>query len=172
MNIRFQYINIFESSKLNTMKRLLLLNLLILLGLMANAQLNIYNPNADAKAEIAAAINKAKQENKHVFIQIGGNWCPWCVKLHNFMNADSTISEILTKNYVVVKVNYSKENKNLDVLEKLEKPQRFGFPVLVILNSNGNRIHTQDSGLLESGDGYDRKKILNFLKNWTPEALK
>ncbi|HOK60345.1 MAG: thioredoxin family protein [Tenuifilum sp.] len=154
------------------MKRLLLLNLLILLGLMANAQVNIYNPNADAKAEIAAAINKAKQENKHVFIQIGGNWCPWCVKLHNFMNADSTISEILTKNYVVVKVNYSKENKNLDVLEKLEKPQRFGFPVLVILNSNGNRIHTQDSGLLESGDGYDRKKVLNFLKNWTPEALK
>jgi len=139
---------------------------------MANAQVNIYNPNADAKAEIAAAINKAKQENKHVFIQIGGNWCPWCVKLHNFMNADSTISEILTKNYVVVKVNYSKENKNLDVLEKLEKPQRFGFPVLVILNSNGNRIHTQDSGLLESGDGYDRKKVLNFLKNWTPEALK
>lgn len=154
------------------MKRLLLLNLLILLGLMAYAQVNIYNPNADAKAEIAAAINKAKQENKHVFIQIGGNWCPWCVKLHNFMNADSTISEILTKNYVVVKVNYSKENKNLDVLEKLEKPQRFGFPVLVILNSNGNRIHTQDSGLLESGDGYDRKKVLNFLKNWTPEALK
>ncbi|MEJ5317147.1 MAG: thioredoxin family protein [Tenuifilum sp.] len=154
------------------MKRLLLLNLLILLGLMAYAQVNIYNPNADAKAEIAAAINKAKQENKHVFIQIGGNWCPWCVKLHNFMNADSTISEILTKNYVVVKVNYSKENKNLDVLKKLEKPQRFGFPVLVILNSNGNRIHTQDSGLLESGDGYDRKKVLNFLKNWTPEALK
>lgn len=154
------------------MKRLLLLNLLILLGLMAYAQVNIYNPNADAKAEIAAAINKAKQENKHVFIQIGGNWCPWCVKLHNFMNADSTISEILTKNYVVVKVNYSKENKNLDVLEELEKPQRFGFPVLVILNSNGNRIHTQDSGLLESGDGYDRKKVLNFLKNWTPEALK
>ncbi|MEY1640056.1 thioredoxin family protein [Tenuifilum osseticum] len=154
------------------MKRLLLLNLLILLGLMAYAQVNIYNPNADAKAEIAAAINKAKQENKHVFIQIGGNWCPWCVKLHNFMNADSTISEILTKNYVVVKVNYSKENKNLDVLEKLEKPQRFGFPVLVILNSNGNRIHTQDSGLLESGDGYDRRKVLNFLKNWTPEALK
>ncbi len=139
---------------------------------MAYAQVNIYNPNADAKAEIAAAISKAKQENKHVFIQIGGNWCPWCVKLHNFMNADSTISEILTKNYVVVKVNYSKENKNLDVLEKLEKPQRFGFPVLVILNSNGNRIHTQDSGLLESGDGYDRKKVLNFLKNWTPEALK
>ncbi len=45
------------------------------------------------------------------------------------------------------------------------------FPVLVILNSNGQRIHTQDSGLLESGDGYDTKKVIGFLKNWTQGAL-
>ncbi|HDP74840.1 MAG TPA: thioredoxin family protein [Bacteroidales bacterium] len=154
------------------MKRLLLLNLLVLFGLTTYSQVNIYNPNADAKTEIAKAISKANQENKHIFIQIGGNWCPWCVKLHNFLNADSTLSEILYNNYVVVKVNYSKENKNLDILEKFDKPQRFGFPVLVILDSNGNRIHTQDSGLLESGEGYDRKKVMSFLKNWTPEALK
>lgn len=152
--------------------RIIILNLLILLSLSAFSQVNIYNPNADAKADIARAINKARQENKHVFIQIGGNWCPWCVKLHNFLNSDSVLTDILSKNYVVVKVNYSKENKNIEVLKQLENPQRFGFPVLVILDSSGRRIHTQDSGLLESGDGYDRKKVLNFLKNWTPEALK
>ena len=168
----FSIYYIFECSKLKAMKSLLLLNLLILLGLSAYTQVNIYNPDADAKADIANAISKAKQENKHIFIQIGGNWCPWCVKLHNFLDADSTLSEILSKNYVVVKVNYSKENKNLDLLEKLDKPQRFGFPVLVILDSNGKRIHTQDSGLLESGEGYDRKKVMNFLNNWTPSALK
>lgn len=152
--------------------RIIILNLLILLSLSAFSQVNIYNPNADAKADIARAINKARQENKHVFIQIGGNWCPWCVKLHNFLNSDSVLTDILSNNYVVVKVNYSKENKNIEVLKQLENPQRFGFPVLVILDSSGRRIHTQDSGLLESGDGYDRKKVLNFLKNWTPEALK
>jgi thioredoxin-related protein len=154
------------------MMRIIILNLLILLSLSAFSQVNIYNPNADAKADIARAINKARQENKHVFIQIGGNWCPWCVKLHNFLNSDSVLTDILSNNYVVVKVNYSKENKNIEVLKQLENPQRFGFPVLVILDSSGRRIHTQDSGLLESGDGYDRKKVLNFLKNWTPEALK
>jgi len=154
------------------MMRIIILNLLILLSLSAFSQVNIYNPNADAKADIARAINKARQENKHVFIQIGGNWCPWCVKLHNFLNSDSVLTDILSNNYVVVKVNYSKENKNIEVLKQLENPQRFGFPVLVILDSSGRRIHTQDSGLLESGDGYDRKKVLNFLKNWTPEAMK
>ncbi|HBI80912.1 MAG TPA: thioredoxin family protein [Bacteroidales bacterium] len=153
------------------MKRVFLIQLLILIGFPVFAQVNIYNPSADAKADISNALIHAKNENKHVFIQIGGNWCPWCFKLNHFLSSDSLINDVLTKNYIVVKVNYSKENKNVDVLEQLEKPQRFGFPVLVILDSDGRRIHTQDTGLLESGDGYDHKKVLNFLKNWTPNAL-
>ncbi|GAB6279950.1 MAG: hypothetical protein STSR0006_19930 [Lentimicrobium sp.] len=52
-----------------------------------------------------------------------------------------------------------------------EYPQRFGFPVFVILNQKGERIHTQDSGLLESGENYDDKKVIQFLKNWSPKAL-
>ena len=36
--------------------------------------IKIYNPEADAKAEIAEAVTKAQKEGKHVFLQIGGNW--------------------------------------------------------------------------------------------------
>ncbi len=123
------------------------------------------------KNELENAIKQAKKENKHVLVQIGGNWCPWCVKLHNYFQTEATVKEVLTNNYIIVKVNYSKENKNPEVLKMLENPQRFGFPVLVVLNSNGQRIHTQDSGLLESGDCYDPKKVIGFLKNWTSAAL-
>ncbi len=38
-------------------------------------EVKLYNPNADAKADIAAAVSKAKKSKKHVFIQAGGNWC-------------------------------------------------------------------------------------------------
>ncbi|MCD6111802.1 MAG: hypothetical protein J7J86_00890 [Bacteroidales bacterium] len=68
-------------------------------------------------------------------------------------------------------VNYSKENKNKEVLEELEFPQRFGFPVLVILNNDGKRIHTQNSAYLEEGKTYNRKKIIDFLNNWSVKAL-
>jgi len=142
---------------------------LFAIGLIAQTQ--IYDPNANAKEDLENAIKQAKKENKHVLVQIGGNWCPWCVKLHNYFQTEATAKEVLTNNYIIVKVNYSKENKNPEVLKMLENPQRFGFPVLVVLNSNGQRIHTQDSGLLESGDGYDPKKVIGFLKNWTPAAL-
>jgi hypothetical protein len=68
-------------------------------------------------------------------------------------------------------VNYSKENKNLPLLKELEFPQRFGFPCLVVINKDGKRIHTQDTSYLESGEGYDPKKVLGFLNSWSVKAL-
>lgn len=144
--------------------------MLSLSGFAQNA-VTIYNPAADAKADILSAVKKAKAENKQVLLQIGGNWCPWCVKLHKLFHTDAKIDSMLKANYVFVLVNYSKENKNLAVLKELDFPQRFGFPALVVINQEGKRIHTQDSGLLESGDGYDPKKIETFLKNWSVAAL-
>ncbi|MDX5442628.1 MAG: thioredoxin family protein, partial [Hymenobacteraceae bacterium] len=123
-------------------------------------KLKIYNPDADAAAEIAAAVKKADAEGKHVLLQIGGNWCSWCIKFHQFTTTDAQLDSALKAGYVVQKVNYSKENHNLPVLEKLAYPQRFGFPVFVVLNSKGERIHTQNSAYLEEGQGYSKKKVL------------
>jgi thioredoxin-related protein len=150
---------------------------MILLGVMflnASGQqsaVNIYNPNADAKSEIKTALIKAQAENKHVLLQVGGNWCPWCVKLHKLLHTDFKLDSALNADYIFVMVNYSKENKNLPLLKELEFPQRFGFPCLLVLNKEGKRLHTQDTSLLESGDGYDPKKVLGFLTSWSVKAL-
>jgi thioredoxin-related protein len=132
---------------------------------------HIYNPTADAKADIAAAEQKAAKEQKHVLLQIGGNWCIWCKRFYKFIEDDAELKAALDDNYVVYHLNYSKENKNLPILKELGYPQRFGFPVLVILDAKGNRLHTQNSGLLESADSYDKKKVQEFLKQWSPAAL-
>ncbi|MFY0253560.1 thioredoxin family protein [Chitinophaga sp. 30R24] len=132
---------------------------------------HIYTPTADAKADIAAAIKQAAQENKHVLLQIGGNWCIWCKRLYKFVEDDAALKSAMDNNYVVYHLNYSKENKNLPTLKELGYPQRFGFPVLVVLDAKGNRLHTQNSGLLESADSYDKKKVQEFLKQWSPAAL-
>lgn len=132
---------------------------------------SIYNPAANAKTDIQAAVKKARAENKHVLIQIGGNWCSWCVRMHKLFHENKQIDSTLKANYVFILVNYSKENKNLAVLKELEFPQRFGFPVLVVLNKEGRRIHTQATDLLEEGKGYNNQKILTFLNKWSVKAL-
>lgn len=77
----------------------------------------------------------------------------------------------MSADYVFVLLNYSKENKNPDVLADLGFPQRFGFPVFVILDEEGSRIHTQNSAYLEEDKSYNEKKVLQFLRHWTPAAL-
>jgi thioredoxin-related protein len=131
----------------------------------------IYTVDANAKTDLNAALDKADKEGKHVLIQVGGNWCKWCIKFHEFIKNDSQIDSLINADYVYILINYSKENRNLEMMKQLEYPQRFGFPVLVVLDAKGNRLHTQDSGFLESGDGYSKDKILTFLKCWNSKAL-
>jgi thioredoxin-related protein len=131
----------------------------------------IYTVDANAKTDLKEALDKADKEGKHVLIQVGGNWCKWCIKFHEFIKNDSQIDSLINADYVFILINYSKENRNLEMMKQLEYPQRFGFPVLVVLDSKGNRLHTQDSGFLESGDSYSRDKILTFLKCWNFKAL-
>jgi thioredoxin-related protein len=131
----------------------------------------IYNPDANVSAVISQGLVKAKAENKNLFLQVGGNWCPWCLKFHKLGSEDQDIKNLMSKSYIWILVNYSKENKNLAEMKKLEFPQRFGFPVFVILDSNGKRIHTQNSSYLEEGEGYSKKKVIDFLTQWSPSAL-
>lgn len=134
-------------------------------------QVHIYNPKADAHADIKQAVARAAREHKHVFVQVGGNWCIWCRRFNNLVTTDAELKKLMDDNYVVVHVNYSPENKNQKVLAQLGYPQRFGYPVFVILDAKGNRIHTQNSGYLEEGPGHSKKKVAEFLKDWTPAAL-
>ena len=131
----------------------------------------LYDPSDDAKVEITKAVKKAEIEGKHVLLQIGGNWCGWCIVFDEKVKSNDTLRIAIEKNYIVYHVNYSRENMNEDVLASLGFPQRFGFPVFVVLDSEGNRLHTQNSVYLEEGNGHSTSKILEFLRHWSPVAV-
>ena len=106
-----------------------------------------------------------------MFVQVGGNWCGWCLLFHKFINDDAEITKFLNDNYVFVLLNYSKENANKEILAGYGNPGRLGYPVFLVLDGKGNLIHTQDSGLLEEGKGYNKAKVLGFMRNWTAAAV-
>lgn len=124
-----------------------------------------YNPAANAVVDISNAIKQAKHSDKHVILMIGGNWCSWCIKFNKFILKDAQLDSAVNANFIFYHLNYSKENKNLDILAKYGYPQRFGFPVFIVLDGNGNRIHTQNSAYLEEGKGYSKEKVLEFFDN-------
>lgn len=160
------------------MKKLFFLLMATSIGFASFAQtqpqsegVKIYNPAANAQADIDAAATKAKKENKHIFVQVGGNWCVWCIRFHNLVEETPELKNYLNTNFETVLVNYSTENKNEAVLKKLKNPGRFGFPVFLILDGNGEVLHIQNSAYLEEGKGHSVKKVTDFLKNWTYKAV-
>lgn len=157
------------------MRKYFFISLVLLLAIHSYSQdlakFNLYKPDENGVQEIASAVKKAKDESKHVLIQIGGNWCIWCARFNDFVTKDGSLDSLVNRNYVVYHLNYSKENKNSDLLEKYDFPQRFGFPVFLILNEKGDLIHTQSSWYLESGKSYDKEKVTAFFNDWSKKAF-
>lgn len=131
----------------------------------------LYNPEADVHTDIKKAVQLAAREHKNVMLQVGGNWCIWCTRFHNTVAANDTLRKQQNDNYVMVYVNYEQKNSKDPIWKELGFPQRFGFPVFVILDDKGNRIHTQNSSYLEEGKGHSPEKIAEFFRQWSPDAL-
>lgn len=133
---------------------------------------DIYDTTASGAALIDAAIEKAKAENKHVILDLGTNWCPWCRKLHHTFQTAPEVKERLARDFVLVYIDMNMRRtpaRNTDIDERYGHPLKEGIPVLVVLDSQGNHLVTQETGVLEEGDVHDPKKVAAFLDLWAPQ---
>lgn len=165
------------------MRRTIIAFVTVFTYLTVNAQTGlkkVYNEDINPVEQIDQAVAKAKSEGKFVVCQVGGNWCPWCLRFADFITNDTTISKVIEDNFVYAHVNYNPRKSGGEVqqqhaaalMKRLDNCGRFGFPVFVVLDEEGKVIHIQDSSFLEEGQGYNQEKVLRFFKNWTPKAIK
>ena len=127
------------------MTKILILSLLgLCFALTMDAQnglKKVYNENINPIEQIDQALVKARSEGKFVICQVGGNWCPWCLRFADFITNDTTISNVIDENFVYIHVNYNPRKSEGEekvqlakaMLERLNNPVRFGFPVFVVL---------------------------------------
>ena len=165
------------------MKKLILLLLVVCFTQTMEAQTalkKVYNEDINPIEQIDQTIVKAKSEGKYIICQVGGNWCPWCLKFADFITMDTMISKVIADNYEYIHVSYNprksegeeKLEQGKALMQRLNNAGRFGYPVFVVLDENGKILHIQDSSFLEEGEGYNQEKVLRFFKNWTPKAVK
>lgn len=164
-------------------KRIILSLLAVFFVVAAQAQTEskkLYDEDINPLEQIDQAVVKAKAEGKFVICQVGGNWCPWCLRFADFISKDSGISKVIADNFNYIHVNYNprksggeeKQQQAKALMQRLDNCGRFGYPVFVVLNEEGKVIHLQDSSFLEEGQSYNQEKVLRFFKSWTPEAVK
>ncbi len=120
------------------------------------------NPNDDLQAAMASA---AKQ-NKRIVLDVGGEWCGWCIHMDKFLAANADLNKLRDDNFVWVKVNMSEENENKEFLAAY--PEIKGYPHLFVLEKDGTLLKSKDTSELEDGKTYNLQKFTDFLKEYAP----
>jgi thioredoxin-related protein len=137
----------------------------------AASKASIYDKSADTAAQLAKAMEKAKQNDKRILVMFGGDWCGWCHKLHELFASDAEIRKILSYEYVLVMVDTTAPGaeallaKCKAALSKEESQKTFGVPFLGVLDSSGKVVTAQRTDPLETGDHHDPARVKEFLNS-------
>ena len=118
------------------------------------------NPNADGRD----ALNLAKETNRKVLIEVGGDWCSWCFVLDRFIKDNPRLESRLHQVFVVLKVNISEQNDNSEFMAAFPPAQ--GYPHMYVTDSSGNTLSSQDTADFRENNNYSEVRFMAFLDRW------
>lgn len=121
-----------------------------------------FDPTRDAVADVQQALLLAQSQRKMVLLDVGGEWCTWCHIFDRFVASRAQVHKLLSERFIVVKVNYSPQQRNEQLLSRFPKAK--GYPHFYVLDAGGNLLASQASGELEGGKDYDEAKVIGFLR--------
>lgn len=152
------------------MNRIFFILILLTTSLLTIAQTEekekLFDPSRNPFDDLKSTVELAKNMNKRIILDIGGDWCVWCHRIDAFMNKTEEIKSLLDENFIVLKINVSKENKNEKFLAQY--PAIEGYPHFFVLETDGSLLHSQNTGDLEKDKDYDSEKFISFLNKWKP----
>ncbi len=118
------------------------------------------NPNADGRH----ALKLAKETNRKVLIEVGGDWCGWCFVLDRFIKEHPKVESRLHQIFVVLKVNINDENDNVDFMAAFPPAQ--GYPHMYVSDSDGNILSSQDTADFRENKKYSEARFMAFFDRW------
>jgi thiol-disulfide isomerase/thioredoxin len=125
-----------------------------------------FDPARDPARDLETALHMARSARRRVLAEVGGEWCTWCHIMDRFFAANPDLRKVRDENFVVLKVNFSKENPNQAFLVRW--PKVAGYPHLFVLDADGRLLHSQDTSALEAAKDYDPVAFRAFLLKWSP----
>jgi thiol:disulfide interchange protein len=125
-----------------------------------------YDPMRNPANDLKQAVAEAERSHRRILLDVGGQWCIWCKYLDGFFDSHPDLKALRDKNYVWMKVNFSRDNENKDFLAQY--PSIPGYPHIFVLTTEGRFYHSQETSPLEEGKGYSPERVKEFLEKWAP----
>ena len=123
-----------------------------------------YDEHADARADVAAARQKAVDEQKFLMVTFGANWCVDCRTLYKHLGSQELI-DYTSDRFLFANVDVGKFNHNIDVAEELGVTLQRGIPVAIFFNPDGSVLGVTNNAELEPARRYTSRQILKFVRD-------
>ena len=124
----------------------------------------IYDEQRDPYADGREALRLAEETHRKVLIEVGGDWCSWCHVLDRFIKDHPRLESRLHKIFVVLKVNISDSNDNVEFMRAFPRAQ--GYPHMYITDSSGTILHSQDTTEFRENKKYSEQRFNVFFERW------
>lgn len=135
----------------------------------ARAQESLYDPNADARAAIDAALARARADHKLVLLDFGSDWCVDCWILERHFQ-DAAVQPYLRDHFHVVMIDVGNFDRNLPIVETYGKPIEGGVPAVVVLAPTGRVLASTRDGSIEGARRMTPADVRRFLEQWVARA--
>ncbi len=126
---------------------------------------HIYSETADPKADIAAALTRARREHKRVILDFGGDWCPDCQVLDIYLRQPANAA-LLDQHFVLVHVWIGQMDQNIALAAKYGVPIAKGVPALAVLAPDGRPVYSQQTGQFNDMRHMESASVTGFLERW------
>jgi thiol:disulfide interchange protein len=131
----------------------------------------VYDSHRDPTKDLADAKAQATAEHKNILVDVGGNWCPWCIRLDRQLNTEP-YRRLMLKGFIVVHVNVGFYfHKNSKFLKQF--PLVSDYPHLFVLGPDGTMLKNVDlkTDLASDDPTKQEAKTIDFLVRWTPAPV-
>jgi len=120
---------------------------LVVYSLMACAPKNDKDGIQFFEGTLQDALNKAKTEQKPIFIDIYATWCGPCKLLKRKTFTNKEVGSYFNTNYISLSLDGEKGDGAI-LANKYRIP---GYPTLIVLNKNGELVN-METGYLDAND--------------------
>jgi len=128
--------------------------------------MDIYDEKANADADVARAFDRAKKSGKRVLLDLGGDWCPDCIVLSNFMKLPE-IKRFVDTHYEVVLVDVGRFNRNLHIPAKLGFTEKLrGVPAVLIFTPDRKLVNRSDIFTTANARGMTPQGLADYLARY------
>lgn len=106
-----------------------------------------YDESANAQQDVQRAFDAAAKTKRPVLVIFGANWCGDCKALDLALKSPANAA-LMDKEFVVVKVDVGKFDRNLDVVERIGVTIKKGIPAAAVLSPQQKLLYATQGGEL------------------------